>query len=93
MNILEELYYGNINPHESGKAYKKLVELIFRNEKELEKSLNKSQKEIFEKFKDCESELFGNYNRDAFIEGFTLGGRIMLEVMKSNSLYSSKEEF
>ena len=39
MRILEEFWYGNIEPTEydtsSNKAYKKLVELIFRNEEKL----------------------------------------------------------
>ena len=39
MRILEEFWYGNIEPTEydtsSNKEYKKLVELIFRNEEKL----------------------------------------------------------
>ena len=39
MRILEEFWYGNIEPTEYGtssnKEYKKLVELIFRNEEKL----------------------------------------------------------
>lgn len=92
MSILEELYYGNINPNESGKINMKLTELICRHEEALEKSLNKTQKEVFEKFKDCESEMYGKYCRDLFVDGFVLGARIMIDVMKSNPVFGAQDE-
>ena len=43
MRILEEFWYGNIEPTEydtsSNKEYKKLVELIFRNEEKLKATI------------------------------------------------------
>ena len=43
MRILEEFWYGNIEPTEydtsSNKEYKKLVELIFRNEERLKATM------------------------------------------------------
>ena len=43
MRILEEFWYGNIDPTEydtsSNKEYKKLVELIFRNEEKLKATM------------------------------------------------------
>lgn len=38
-------------------------------------------KEIFEKLKDCEAELHGMNEREAFISGFKLAARIMTEVL------------
>lgn len=61
MTTLEDLYYGNISPHERyikrGTRVDKLVKLICKNEEELNSTLTEKQKETFEKFKDCTSEL------------------------------------
>ena len=57
MRILEEFRYGNIEPTEyntsSNKEYKKLVELICRNEERLRATMTDDQKELFEKYTDC----------------------------------------
>ena len=48
MRILEEFWYGNIEPTEydtsSNKEYKKLVELICRNEEKLKATMTDSRK-------------------------------------------------
>ena len=51
MRILEEFWYGNIEPTEydtSSKEYKKLQELICRNEEKLRATMTDEQKELFE---------------------------------------------
>ena len=52
MRILEEFWYGNIEPTEydtsSCKEYKKLLELICRNEEKLKAAMTDEQKELFE---------------------------------------------
>ena len=57
MRILEEFWYGNIEPTEydtsSCKEYKKLLELICRNEEKLIATMTDEQKELFEKYTDC----------------------------------------
>ena len=57
MRILEEFWYGNIEPTEydtsSYKEYKKLLELICRNEEKLKATMTDEQKELFEKYTDC----------------------------------------
>lgn len=45
-------------------------------------TLTEQQKETFEKFKDCQSELAGITELDAFRDGFILAVRIMVEVME-----------
>ena len=86
MTTLENLYYGNISPHERyikrGTRVDKLVKLICKNEEELNAGLTEKQKETFEKFKDCTSELSGLTERDAFRDGFILAVRIMVEAME-----------
>ena len=68
-NFLEELYYGNVDPQARG--YRSLTA-----------GLTEQQKETFEKFKDCQSELSGITEREAFSSGFILATRIMVEVME-----------
>ena len=53
-----------------------------KNEEELNSGLTEKQKETFEKFKDCQNELSGITERDAFSLGFILATRIMVEVMQ-----------
>ena len=57
MNILEEFWYGNIEPAEydisSGKEYKELLQLISRNEDKLLATMTEEQKELFTKYADC----------------------------------------
>ena len=56
MNILEEFWYGNIEPAEydtsSGKEYKELLQLISRNEDKLLAAMTEEQKELFTKYAD-----------------------------------------
>ena len=60
-NIIEELYYGNITPCDrdiiKGGTYSHLLHLVTRNEDDLTQALTQEQQEIFEKFKDCASEV------------------------------------
>jgi len=56
MNILEEFWYGNIEPAEydtsSSKEYKELLQLISRNEDKLLAIMTDDQKELFTKYAD-----------------------------------------
>lgn len=85
MTTLEDLYYGNINPHalyiKRGSKVDLLVKLICKNEDALISTLTEQQKETFDKFKDCQSELCDFTARQAFTDGFVLTTRIMVEVM------------
>lgn len=89
MTTLEDLYYGNIVPQEHscirGNAYDELLGYIVRHQNDLTPTLTEQQKEIFEKLKDCESELHGMNEIGAFISGFKLATRIMIEVMHEPS--------
>lgn len=77
MRILEEFWYGNIEPTEydtsSCKEYKKLLELICRNEEKLKATMTDEQKELFEKYTDCVREHQTNTDCLIFQNGFKLG--------------------
>lgn len=86
MTTLEDLYYGNNIPYERsfkrGRAYSEALGYVVRNENDLRATLTERQKEIFEKLKDCESELHGMNELESFISGFKLAARILIEVMQ-----------
>ena len=86
MSILEELWYGNIEPAEydasPSKEYKELLHLISRNEEKLQATMTDEQKELFEKYTDCVRENQVITDCLIFQNGFKLGARMMLEVME-----------
>lgn len=84
MRILEEFWYGNIEPTEydtsTCKEYKKLQELICRNEDKLKAAMTEEQKELFGKYTDCTREFQTITDCLIFQNSFKLGARMMLEV-------------
>lgn len=84
--ILEEFWYGNIEPTDydtsSCKEYKKLQELICRNEEKLRVAMTDEQKALFEKYTDCVREHQTITECLIFQNSFKLGTRMMLEVME-----------
>ena len=85
MSILDELWCGNIAPHErdfkKGGAYAELLGYIVRHEEALQKRMNDEEKEILEKLTECTDELHGIAERE--VRGFTIGARIIIEVMNT----------
>lgn len=84
-NIIEELWYGNIDPLNGGipksPEMKELIQYIARHREDLEKTLTDEQKEVFEKFDDCNSELNRLSETSIFECGFKLGARLILSVL------------
>ena len=85
MNLLEEFWYGNIEPAEydisPSKEYKELLQLISRNEEKLLATMTEDQKELFTKYADCVREYQVMAECLLFQNSFRLGGRMMLEVI------------
>lgn len=83
MDTLEDLYYGNLFPHEKCAKLedetKELLGLFNRNEEKLTVTFSDEQKETFEKYKDCNREISGICERQSFITGFKLGAEIVIE--------------
>ena len=88
MSFLEEFWYGNIEPMEydtsSYKEYKKLLELICRNEEKLRATMTDEQKELFEKYTDCVREYQTIADCLLFQNSFKLGARMIVEIMRDN---------
>ena len=87
MNILEDLWFGNISPWErpfkKDSAYAELLALVVRHQEDLLGRLNDEEKEIFEKYTGCTDEMHDMTEREAFVKGFTIGARIIIEVMSN----------
>ena len=85
MSILEELWYGRINPSQrmqpDDKSASELTEQIVEKEDELAALLSDEANEILEQMREKQLDLSTSNERKAFISGFRLGARIMLEVM------------
>ena len=77
----------HIIPHEhgiqSGSEYEELLGYVVRHEDDLMSTLTEQQKKIFEKYKDCKSDIDGMNELEAFINGFKLATRIMMKVVQS----------
>ena len=87
MTMLEDLWYGNVRPTErsivKGSRLDNLMKLICQNEDDLMNGLTEKQKESFDKFKDCQSEITDCLETEAFTSGFTIAVKLMVEVMKT----------
>lgn len=86
MNILEDFWYGNIEPAEydasPSKEYKEMLQLISRNEDKLLATMTNTQKDLFSRYADCVREYQTMAECLLFQNSFRLGGRMMLEVMR-----------
>ena len=78
-NVIEELYYGNLEPQEltteiTPKLKKKLSALA-KKEEELTAMLPEKKKELFANYVNAYNEFSSISNSDSFISGFRLGAR------------------
>ncbi len=85
MKILEEFWYGNIEPTEydatPSKEYKELLQLICRNEEKLQATFTDEQKDLFSRYVDCVREFQAMADCLLFQSSYKLGARMMVEVM------------
>ena len=91
MGILEDLWYGSVNPHEKkiqNPRVKNAAALVAKNESALKDMLSDQQKEQYEKLRDCQNELTDLLKCSAFAEGFCLAVKIMAEVMSTMEIPS-----
>ena len=85
MRILEELWYGNIEPTEydtiACKEYKEVLRLITKNEEKLLATLTDEQKELFSRYTNAVQEYQTMAECLLFQSSFKLGAKMMVEVM------------
>ena len=86
MSILEELWYGNVEPTEYGTSpsqeYRELRRLADRNETELRATMTDAQKDLFTRYLESVLEYQALSELMLFQNSFKLGARLMVEVME-----------
>lgn len=84
-SLLGELFDRNLKPkNDSQERFRSACELtglIERHEKRLKELLGEEGLETLEKYLDCSREMNFMDNREEFIAGFRLGGRIVIEIL------------
>ena len=85
MNVINELWHGNIVPQEDSrtntKEMKELISYIARHDEALEKLLTEEQKAIFEKYQDCWNEYVSLAEAAIFEYAFKLGMQSAIETL------------
>ena len=78
-NVIEELYYGNLEPQELTSEItpklKKKLSVLAKKEEELSVILPEKEKELFANYVSAHNEFSSISNSDSFISGFRLGAR------------------
>ena len=86
-SILEDFYYGNIEPQtlstEITPKLKKKLSALVRKEEELTEMLPEKEKELFVNYVLAYNEFSSIGNSDSFISGFRLGARFTYDTFIS----------
>ena len=86
MRVLEDLWFGNIDPTEydtsSCKEYRQLLQKITQSEEKLMAALTDEQKELFAQYTDRVRAFQTTAECLLFQNSFKLGARMMLEIME-----------
>ncbi|MBQ3007153.1 MAG: hypothetical protein IJD78_06290 [Clostridia bacterium] len=87
-NIIEEFYYGNIEPQEvnsemTPKLKKKLSNLA-ENEEQLTAKLTTEDKELFLDYANTYNAFLSLSNSDSFMSGFRLGAKFTYDTFVAN---------
>ena len=88
MYTIQDLYYGRISPYEmsisTAPEYLKLKTLADQHEDLLRETLSDEQKKLLDKLIECITDISSISERDMFINGFRLGMKLMIDVMKDD---------
>ena len=85
MTVLDDLWYGNIDPSEqflSGNShFKELVSVMASNREKLSENLTAEQNECLEKYDDTINEMHSLAEAEAFKFGFKLAATLLFETI------------
>ena len=89
MTTLENLYYGNIAPHEyeveRGSEYDITAKLLIRHVQVLSATLTEQPKILLDIIKDNNTELMNLGECDAFCRGLSLAVKLLIDSMSSKT--------
>ena len=87
-NIIEEMYYGNIDPQDHGycpkSTVKKASDALNDLEEKLTEQLAGENKALFLRFCNAYAEFMGESELDTFITGFRFRARFMMDTFLSD---------
>ncbi len=90
MQILEDLYLGDIRPNERGfkhnSQYAKALDEVVKVGDTLTESLNEEQKKLFEDYMNAQREVTVLTDCETFCYAFKLGAKIMLDVLTEGQM-------
>lgn len=90
MQILEDLYLGDIRPNERSfkrnGQYAKALDAVVKVGDQLTESLNAEQKQLFEDFMDAQREVTVLTDCETFCLAFKLGAKIMMDVLTEGQM-------
>ena len=90
MQILEELYLGDVRPSErNGKRnaqYRKALDDAIKADDAFRPTLTEEQKKLFEVLLDAQRELSILTDAEIFIYSFRLGAKIMMDVLVDSAI-------
>ena len=90
MQILEDLYLGDIRPNERffkrNSQYAKALDEVVKVSDVLMASLNKDEKKLFEDFMDAQREVSVLTDCETFCYAFKLGAKVMLDVLTDGQM-------
>ena len=85
MKFLEKLYYGELTPFEhsplEAEEWKRLAAQVAEDENALFDGMTDEQMEKYRKYYDSAARHHVMETRDAFVVGFRLGTRMMMEIL------------
>ena len=85
MKTLENLWYGNIDPHEvylkDQHQFKRLLSLLEKSRDALSATLTDNEKELLDKYDEMANEMHSISEIAAFSFGLRLGVKLMVETL------------
>ena len=89
--MLEELWYGNVTPidrsFKKDSEFAEAVRMLSRNETVLASLIDNAAKEVFEKYREAQSDVARISECETFISGFRLGARIIIEAFMGDGCF------
>ena len=90
MQILEDLYLGDVRPNERffkrNSQYAKALDEVVKVGDALTASLNEKEKKLFEDYMDAQREVTVLTDCETFCYAFKLGAKIMLDVLTDGQM-------
>ena len=96
LDIIDELFYGNITPNERTFArdseYGQALEQLTEAEEILRHVLDKEDREVLDRLTDAQQTMDAIATREYFADGFRLGAKLMLDILTGKNEFTDVME-